>query len=91
MSNITYDMPFEAAATKIAIYGVALWAGAIIVKKVLYNHPQEFGRKHRRFGNRSYLDYQIDRQNVSAGLFSRRNEEVPYYSRYNYNRKRRMF
>ena len=89
-SSIIQDTPFNNPYTKVAC-GIGLaWLGYMGVKyakKGESTEPQS--RKSRQGFTSSKIDKSIDHRNHAFGKPVPANPSVPFYSRHNYNRRRR--
>ena len=72
----------------VAIGGVAL-VSYITYNKVVNDKSNPERRKHRQALTLSDVDKQIDQRNNAFGKKVTANPEIPFYSRHNYNRRRR--
>ena len=72
----------------VATGGIAL-IGYIAYNKVVNDKSNPERRKNRQSLTLSDVDKQIDQRNSAFGKKVDANPEVPFYSRHNYNRRRR--
>lgn len=77
------------SSTKIAVAGLCLWAGYLTVSKVIYKQNEPQRRKNKQSLTANHIDNQIDNMNRIQGTPVPANLDVPFYSRHNYNRRRR--
>ena len=89
MSEI-YTTPFDNPYTKVACVLGVVWLGYIGIryaKKDGHDSPQS--RKSRQALTANSIDKQIDGRNRAYGGKVPSNPDIPFYSRHNYNRRRR--
>lgn len=72
----------------VATGGIAL-IGYIVYNKVVNDKSNPSTRKLRQSFTLSDMDNQIDQRNNAFGKKVPANLDVPFYSRHNYNRRRR--
>ena len=75
--------------SKMAMYSGIAVAGYIAYNKVMNDDSKPEKRKHRQSLTLGQLDKQIDERNNAFGKRVPANPDVPFYSRHNYNRRRR--
>ena len=75
--------------TKIVACGGVALIGYITYNKVVNDKSKPERRKHRQALTLSDMDSQIDNRNSAFGQKVPANPDVPFYSRHNYNRRRR--
>ena len=85
VQNYPYDNPF----TKVACGIGALWVGFVAVNYAKRNEQTPQRRKHRQALTSNKIDNALDARNRAAGGKVPANPDVPFYSRHNYNRRRR--
>ena len=83
--NFPYDNPI----TKVAIGIGALWVGFIAIKHAKFSDQQPVKRRARQGFTTGKMDHDIDKRNRAFGLPVPSNPDIPFYSRHNYNRRRR--
>lgn len=75
--------------TKYALFGAFAYGGFLLLnnKSNLETHPNK--RKHMKGFSANHIDHQLnDKNKISRGNIPL-NSKVPFYSRHNYNRRRR--
>lgn len=77
------------SSTKIAIFGISIWGGYILIKRAMYQDTEPNRRKDKQGLTSNHIDHQIDQRNRASGGKVPANLDVPFYSRHNYNRRRR--
>lgn len=75
--------------TKATMYGGLALAGVYAYKYATRKDNQPERRKHRQALTMGEMDKQIDAKNNAFGRKVPANLNVPFYSRHNYNRRRR--
>lgn len=75
--------------TKATMFGGLALVGYITFNKVMNKENQPERRKHRQALTLSDMDNQVDARNQAYGQKIPSNPDVPFYSRQNYNRRRR--
>lgn len=76
--------------TKIVACGGVALIGYITYNKVVNDKSRPERRKNRQALTLSDMDKQIDQRNNAFGKKVNANLDVPFYSRNNYNRRRRQ-
>ena len=80
-----YDNPYTKAACVVGI----VWLGFIGLKYAKRDDIGPQRRKNRQSITLNNVDKQIDKRNLAMGGKQPSNPDVPFYSRHNYNRRRR--
>ena len=85
-----YDFPYSNPVTKIACGVGLLWLGYVAIKssKAL-DEVEPTPRKNRKGVMDGKIDRDIDKKNQVLGGPVPSNPSVPFYSRHNYNRRRK--
>lgn len=86
---IISNFPYSNPVTKLAMAGGLVWLGFVAVKysKAIDKTPAK--RRERKGFTTSKIDHDLDHRNKYAGRPVPSNPDVPFYSRHNYNRRRR--
>ena len=74
---------------QLCVAGLAAWGILIALRKSKKNQPSAARRKHREAFTRNHVDNQIDARNIYSKKLPKINPNVPFFSRHNYNRRRR--
>ena len=90
MSDITYQTPYDNIFTKVAFGAAILWVGFMGIKYAKYNEQSPGSRKNRQALTATNIDHQVDRKNRAMGAKVPSNPDIPFFSRHNYNRRRRL-
>ena len=77
------------STTKMAVIGVGVFGAYIAYNNIHKSKTAPQSRKHRKGFTANKIDHQIDNQNRVSGGRVPANPDVPFYSRHNYNRRRR--
>ena len=85
----TYNFPYENPITKTACAIGVLWLGFMAVNYAKRNERLPHRRKTRQALTANSIDNAIDARNRALGGKVPSNPDVPFYSRHNYNRRRR--
>lgn len=88
--NIVQDFPYDNPVTKIACAIGVLWLGYVVVGYSKRNERLPERRKHRQALTTNAIDNAIDARNRAFGGKVPSNPDIPFYSRHNYNRRRRV-
>ena len=84
------DMPFDNPITKIGICVAVTYVAYLGYKYVEKAKEDTPGNKrHRKYFTSNKIDNKIDHRNRFYGSSVPANPKVPFYSRHNYNRRRR--
>ena len=88
--SIIQDTPFDNPLTKVAC-GIGLAYLAFVGIRYARKHGQSspMSRKARQGFTSSQVDQKIDKRNRAFGGPVPANPDIPFYSRHNYNRRRR--
>lgn len=87
-SDEIYD-PGNDPMIKLAVCGLIGWGVYIYLSKGQKNKQTPQRRKHRAALTLGHMDKQIDSRNFAAGKKVKSVPDLPFYSRHNYNRRRR--
>lgn len=74
---------------KITTGSLAAWVLFVMVNRAKRNDQTPERRKHRQALTAGKVDIQIDSRNRVSGKRAKVNPDIPFYSRHNYNRRRR--
>lgn len=83
------DFPYDNPVTKIACAVGLAWVGFILIRHAKSSDQTPQSRKGREGFTMSKIDDAIDKKNRAYGTKVPSNPDVPFYSRHNYNRRRR--
>ena len=90
MSSETYNTPFDNPYTKAACALGLVWVGYMGIRYAKRDDIGPERRKNRQSLTLNNIDKQIDSRNFAmGGKILKSNPDVPFYSRHNYNRRRR--
>ena len=87
--KVIRDFPYENPITKTACAIGVLWLGFIAINYAERNERLPERRKNRQALTSNAIDNAIDSRNRALGGKVTSNPSVPFYSRHNYNRRRR--
>ena len=87
--NVVQNFPFSNPITKIAIFAGVAYVGFMAVNYAKKNDAKPQSRRQRQGFTSSHIDHKIDARNRAFGKPIPANPMVPFYSRHNYNRRRR--
>ena len=77
------------STTKILLCGAAAWGGYIMISRAMNQDTEPNRRKNKQGLTSNHIDHQLDQRNRASGGKVPANLDVPFYSRHNYNRRRR--
>ena len=87
--DIVQDFPYDNPLTKIACAMGVLWIGYVAIGYSKRTERLPERRKHKQAFGLNQIDKQLDSKNRALGGKVPSNPDVPFYSRQNYNRRRR--
>ena len=87
-SDTVYD-PANDPMIKLAVCGLVGWGVYIYLNRGQKNKQTPERRKQRAALTLGHVDKQIDRKNFAVGKKVASVPDLPFYSRHNYNRRRR--
>ena len=88
MSDI-YTTPYENPYTKVACAVGLAWVAYMGIRYAKHNDDTPHTRKNRTSLTATSIDNQVDKRNRAFGGKVPSNPDVPFFSRHNYNRRRR--
>ena len=86
---IVQNFPYSNPITKVALCAAVAYVGLMAVKYAKKDDPSPQHRRARQGFTSSKIDHKIDAKNRVFGTPIPANPSVPFYSRHNYNRRRR--
>lgn len=86
---MTYDFPYSNPVTKLACGIGVIWLGFVLVRHAKSADATPQRRKGREGFTTNVIDHAIDGKNRVVGKTVLKNLDIPFYSRHNYNRRRR--
>ena len=87
-SDQIYD-PANDPVIKVAVCALVGWGAFMYLRKGKKDEQTPQRRKHRAALTLGHLDKQIDKRNWASGKKVKSVPNLPFYSRHNYNRRRR--
>ena len=87
--SITQDFPYSNPITKVICGVGVVYAGYMAYKYAKASDEDPQSRKGRKRFGLNKIDKIIDDKNRASGGKVLANPDVPFYSRHNYNRRRR--
>ena len=70
------------STTKIALCGIAIWGGYLLVSNAICQDKQPHRRKNKQGLTANHIDNQIDSKNKTHGKAVKANLNIPFYSRH---------
>ena len=86
---VVYDYPWDNPITKVACAVGVGWLAYIAISRSKRDERLPERRKKRQALTANSIDLQIDARNRAFGGKVPANPDVPWYSRHNFNRRRR--
>ena len=87
--EMVYDFPYSNPITKVACGVAVVWLGYVLIKHAKSADVTPQSRKGREALTANKIDNAIDGRNRAYGGSLPSRQDVPFYSRHNYNRRRR--